>query len=65
MGVEVGLKRLQESSGDVSLGELSQYLFQMVKKESILNANKTQTPTVDVSINMENNWKALRLNNNE
>ena len=59
------LKRLKESSGNVSLGELSQYLSQMVKKQSVLNENKMQTPTVGVSINNENNWKTLKLNNND
>ena len=40
------LKKLQESRGDVTLGELGDYLTQEVKKASVVNNNKMQTPTV-------------------
>ena len=40
------LKKLQESRGEVTLGELGDYLTGEVKRESLLNNNKAQTPTV-------------------
>ena len=40
------LKKLQESKGDVTLGELGDYITNEVKRESLLNNNKIQTPTV-------------------
>lgn len=56
------LKKLKESSGNVSLGELSTYLSQMVKKHSIIDENKKQSPTVSVAIN---NWETIKINENE
>ena len=40
------LKKLQASKGNVTLGELGDYLVNEVKRESLLNNNKAQTPTV-------------------
>lgn len=40
------LKKLQESRGEATLGELEDYLVQEVKKASILHNDKMQTPTV-------------------
>ena len=40
------LKKLQETRGEVTLGELGDYLTGEVKRESLLNNNKAQTPTV-------------------
>ena len=40
------LKKLQETKGEVTLGELGDYLTGEVKRESLLNNNKAQTPTV-------------------
>ena len=56
------LKKLKESSGNVSLGELNTYLSQMVKKHSIIDENKKQSPTVSVAIN---NWETIKINENE
>ncbi|MFR3330148.1 MAG: leucine-rich repeat protein [Odoribacter splanchnicus] len=40
------LKKLQESKGNTTLGELSDYITGEVRKASILINNKTQTPTI-------------------
>lgn len=40
------LKKLQESKGNTTLGELSDYIIREVRKASVINNNKTQTPTV-------------------
>lgn len=40
------LKKLQDSKGMVSLGELSDYVIENVKKTSILENGKSQEPTV-------------------
>lgn len=55
------LKRLQETKGDVKLGELSDYLREKVELESRRINNAPQTPTVSVSTSLENTWKNLRL----
>lgn len=53
------LKKLQETKGVVTLGELSDYITTNVKRQSVVTNRKAQTPTVMVSSSMENNWKEL------
>lgn len=53
------LKKLQETKGVVTLGELSDYITTNVKRQSVVTNRKGQTPTVMVSSSMENNWKEL------
>ncbi len=55
------LKKLQETKGDVSYGELSEYLQNSVKKESFLINEKLQTPMVSTSPAVQNSWKNLEL----
>ena len=54
------LKKLQESKGNVTLGELSKYITDNVSKQSIVINSKSQTPTVIPSENLAN-WQNLRL----
>ena len=54
------LKKLQETRGEVTLGELGDYLTGEVKRESLLNNNKAQTPTVIPSAGMTG-WREWRL----
>lgn len=54
------LKKLQESLGDTTLGELSNYIVSEVKKASIMTNNKIQTPTVIPSSSM-NEWEKEKL----
>ncbi len=55
------LKKLQETKGEVSYGELSEYLQNNVKKESFLINEKLQTPMVSTSPAVQNSWKNLEL----
>lgn len=53
------LKKIQEMKGDVTLGELSDYIISGVKKTSIVENGKIQTPTTTASNNIGDwrNWK--------
>jgi uncharacterized caspase-like protein len=56
------LKKLQESSGKVTVGELADYIIDNVKKTSVIKNNgKIQTPTVSVSFSSGGNWRENRL----
>ena len=55
------LKKLQETKGVVTLGELSDYITTNVKRQSVVTNRKAQAPTVMVSSSMENNWKELAI----
>lgn len=49
------LEKLQESKGKITLGELSGYIKDKVRRSSIINNGKMQTPTVVTSMSEE--WK--------
>ena len=53
------LKKLQESKGDVTLGELADYVTAEVKKQSVVVNGKMQTPLASPSNNATDwrNWK--------
>ena len=53
------LKKLQETKGDVTLGELSDYLSEEVGRTSFVKNGKMQTPTASPSTNATDwrNWK--------
>lgn len=55
------LKKLQETKGEVTLGELSEYLADEVGRQSFIKNNKIQTPTVSVSSSLQNSWKSIKL----
>ena len=55
------LKKLQETKGEVTLGDLSDYLIEEVGRESFVKNGKKQTPTVIVSDNLREVWKSLKL----
>lgn len=55
------LKKLQESKGDVTLQQLSEYVSQSVSQQSNLINKKPQTPTVSTSGAMVQNWKKKKL----
>lgn len=54
------LEKLQETSGDISLGELSDYVSEQVSKQSLVVNRKSQTPTVNVSAGMLDQWQEKR-----
>ena len=55
------LKKLQESKGNVSLGELGDYITTQVKQQSIVVNRKSQTPTVVPSSAMSGEWRGWKL----
>ena len=55
------LKKLQESKGDVTLGELSDYITTNVGQKAMVENNKEQTPTVTPSAAIGDKWKGLKL----
>lgn len=56
------LKKLKESKGNASLEELSEYVTQQVKRNSLIEEDKEQTPSTYFSPQMTEKWKDLRLN---
>ena len=54
------LKKLQETKGDVSLGELSDYITEQVQKQSA-KIGKPQTPTVSYSPAFDDSWRNHKL----
>jgi TPR repeat protein len=55
------LKKLKETGGNLTLGELADYVTQKVAQMSVLKNSKPQTPTVSSSSVFANSWKNLRL----
>ena len=51
------LKKLQETQGDVCMGELSDYLNNNVSLQSLKENKKEQDPTVNTSQKVINDWK--------
>lgn len=55
------LKMMQDKKGEMSLGDLADYIIENVSRESILINGKKQTPAVIVPQNIGNHWKNWRL----
>lgn len=55
------LKKLQESKGACSLGELVEYLQRRVNQESIVANKRPQTPTMICSQTMLDKWQKISL----
>ena len=55
------LKKLQETKGDVTLGDLGDYLTNEVRRESFDENSKLQTPTVIPSQAFANSWRTMKL----
>lgn len=55
------LKKLRESDGNVSYGELNDYLKKEVCRQSLRTNNKVQTPDVNTSSALANSWRQLKL----
>lgn len=56
------LKKLKETKGDVTYYELYSYIQDNVKMTSFQNYRKIQTPTVKTSIQMNNSWETMKIN---
>jgi len=55
------LKKLQETQGNVTYEELSDYVNKQVKRQSVVINNKRQTPTVIPSATLGDKWMNLKL----
>lgn len=53
------LNKLKETKGKVSFGDLFSTISSEVKKNSMLENDKLQTPSVNVSASMKDKWKDL------
>lgn len=56
------LKKLQETKGNASLGDLSNYIKENVVKKSLVANGKQQTPSASASATLNGNWQNLKLN---
>ena len=54
------LKKLNETQGNVTMGELSAYLKDQVKRYSIIENSKPQTPAILISSKLQNSWQNSR-----
>jgi len=55
------LKKLHDTKGDCTLGELGSYICDEVAKQAVITNGKEQTPVVLTSDGMGDNWKNLKL----
>ncbi|MGM9679549.1 MAG: caspase family protein, partial [Bacteroidaceae bacterium] len=55
------MKKLQDTKGDVTFGQLYDYVKKEVKRKSIVAMGKKQTPSVTCSSKIEGKWKNLKL----
>lgn len=55
------LKKLNESKGDCSLGELAEYIKTNVKRQSIVTNRKSQTPTTIFADAVKDEWMGYKL----
>ena len=55
------LKKLKETGGNVSLGELGQFITDQVSRKSIVVNSKSQTPCITASPALQNTWRNLKL----
>ena len=55
------LKKLRDTKGDCTLGELGEYIQTNVRQQSVVVNRKSQTPTVVPSQSLMENWKTMKL----
>jgi TPR repeat protein len=55
------LKKLQESKGDATLGEIADYVTKNVKRAVFDKIQTSQTPSVKPSGNFANDWRQMKL----
>ena len=55
------LKKLQDTKGDTTLGELMHYVTTEVKQQSVLQNKKSQTPKVTASPSVADTWQNMKL----
>jgi hypothetical protein len=55
------LKKLQETKGEITYKDLNDYLSSEVARQSIIVNSKKQTPTLNVSPQLGNQWESWKL----
>ena len=55
------LKKLQETKGKVTLGELDEYINENVSKTAIVTNGKSQTPSTSVAPGLADTWKNITI----
>lgn len=55
------LKKLQETKGNVTYGELAEYINDNVKREAFLTNEKPQNPVVATSESFSSTWKKVKM----
>jgi tetratricopeptide (TPR) repeat protein len=55
------LKKLQETKGDVDYQTLYNYIFENVKRQSVVVNQKSQTPQINASEQLQGSWQSLML----
>jgi len=55
------LKKLHDTKGNCTLGELSEYIQTNVRRQSVVVNRKSQTPTIVPSQTLMNSWKTMKL----
>ena len=55
------LKKLQETKGQATLGEIADYVTTQVGRKSIVENSKSQTPTATASESLADDWKTMKL----
>jgi hypothetical protein len=56
------LKKLKETKAEISYGELADYLKKTISLQSVLINNKEQTPQVNTSMDVKDEWMEWRVN---
>lgn len=55
------LKKLQETAGNATLAELSEYVTEKVRQQAVVINRKPQTPVVSPAESMADSWQKLRM----
>ena len=55
------LRKIQESKGNVSYGELGEYIRKEVSRETVLSTEKIQTPSIQASEQVRNVWEEWKI----
>ncbi len=55
------IKKIKETQGNVTFGELADYVCEKVSKRSVVVLDKLQTPTISASATMKSVWRNLKL----
>lgn len=56
------LKKLQETNGNVTYKELSDFITEQVAVKSILINNKEQNPQTNISLDIKDTWSTIKIN---